>query len=77
MKLKDYKPSPRVDDRRSQKGKTTLGQVISSYTTAALRKNQPNMVGAHLKRILGYKVDPESFRKSVASPDVPLRKRKK
>lgn len=72
MKLDKYKPSKRIDDRRPQQGRTTIGQVAHNAGNAVL--NSINNFGSGLRMGLGYKEDPEKVRKRISKsiPDIPL-----
>ena len=72
MKPLRYKPSPRVEDRRHQKGETTFAQKVENLWSNVKEGSKPESFATSARILLGYKEDPEAVRKKISSsiPDV-------
>ena len=74
MDLRKTKPSPRIEDRRKQEGKTTFGQAAGIAWDMVKEGVKPEAFASNARIIFGSKIDADEFRKSIKSPDVKLKR---
>ena len=75
MDLRKYKPSRNFEDRRGQKGTTTIGQAARTYSEIVKSSLDPAQLASNARIVFGGKPDPDEFRKSVKLPNVKLRRK--